>query len=194
MHEWCAEHAPQTTDGPATWKPGDPLWHLSACSYWDDLIAMRTYDLFHVTYPNAYDNYVKAMRARGLPCLMSADAFFDSEGVCEELDRLEERVQPRPGTLDSLVLMGGRDFLAEALAVTAAILFPDDHVYLAYANGQRRKGLRVIIPERRLVLDMVDFFLKTRECQSIRYSRGFTKMAYVFKSTLHDMFLFVPLS
>ena len=155
---------------------------------------MRTFDLFHDTYPNAYANYVKSMRARGLPCLMSADAFYNSDGVCEELDRLEKRAEPRPGTLDSLVLMGGRDFLAEALALVAAILFPRDHVYLAYANGQRRKGLRVIIPERRLVFDLVDFYLKTRECQSIRYSRGFSKMAYVFKSTQHDMFLFVPLT
>lgn len=159
MAEWCDEHAE------GTWRRGDPLWHLSDSEYWYELIMHRAQDVMDSRYPDPYASYVRTMSAQRLP-YSDEDGFFDSLYI-PVFDDVYEDMKPKPATLESLVLVGGRNYISRALALAAHKLFPDSTVVLGRCVGDESDETddtedRIYILEDRIKFDLLDHYFDTR--------------------------------
>lgn len=129
MQGWCATEAYFEADGSRpTWKRGEPIWSLSRTDYWWGKLldeAQRVDE--EVNGPHRHQHFRAAMlRAANI-------RYIDEEDLHEAyfsivVSRIEEDLKPKPGTLESLVLFSGRNFLHYALMATARILFGEDRV------------------------------------------------------------------
>lgn len=162
MLDWCFERAPYTADGVRpTWHPGDPLWHLSCTNHWDAIITDRVDAKMDVLFPDPYRAYKRTMEAQFLP-VVSEETFHDTiffEEWHSTYDKVYKECQPRHGTLESLVLVMGSNYLVFALAVTACLLFPDKRVFIV-RNGTGNDF--VVLPDDGIVFDLIGYYNKTR--------------------------------
>lgn len=166
MEEWCAEHAYPNEDGSRpTWRRGDPLWHLSISDAWqtflDDAVMKRL-------PKSPYALYKRTMEASRLP-VMDEYAYHDMvlAYVCrsDEYTQLVQEYEPKPGTLDSLVMFGGETHLAFPLALCARHMFPGATIIL----GENVRGKFVLMPDEGIVFDLVDFYDSTRRGLDFHY-------------------------
>lgn len=197
MVEWCREHAHRQPDGSApTWRTGQPLWHLSITEFWIARFVDLANARMDALYPcDAFQQYKRTMRARGLPHATDPYDFYTtvfSRAWEEAFDDVLREKEPRAGTLDSLVLFGGRNYVFEALAATATRMFPGERVCVAARHDGKRHGTYVILPDRRRVFDLNDAFL-AREGHRVRYPRGFKIEADVVRLTdqIDNFFIYV---
>lgn len=192
MDRWCVRVAGRVD---AAWRRGDPLWHLSLDDYWRTHMLRLTNDRMDALYPgNAHAAYVKTMSARALPYARDPDDFYETvwrRAWEQEHDAVERANTPRDGTLESLVLVGGREFVLEAMALTAARMFPGERICVSRKYGSAREGRFITLPDRREVFDILDFYYMTRLGGEKRYPRGFRQLArLVHLGGVHDDFDF----
>lgn len=165
MDQWCAEHAYPNSDGSRpTWRRGDPLWRLSSPARWWDIIDDAALQNIGKIFPR-YSLYKRTMDAQCLPAV-DEDAFDDMviESVVDsdEYAKLEQEHEPKPGTLESLVMFGGRKSLTVPLALCAQHMFPNSTIDFGISNGY------VLIDEG-IVFDLEDFYLSTRRNDRVQY-------------------------
>lgn len=161
MWEWCAQHAPLRNGAPPTWRRGEPLWDLSSHDRWDGMIEDAANENFNKIWRPSYSLYARTMKAQCLP-VMDLDAFDEMvrESVHESYLKLLQEYEPKPGTLESLVMFGGRNFLSLPLAICARNMFPDSAIVLGVPPGTNNEF--VLLPTEGIVFDIEDYILSTR--------------------------------
>lgn len=162
MATWCVEHAYRRPDGThPTWQPGDPLWHLSRTDHWDDVISEAVDAKMDELLPDPYGAYKRTMHASFLPVL-DPDAFFETilrEEWQAMYDAEYDKHKPKPGTLESLVLVTGANYMAFALAVAACHMFPDKRVSVV----QNCKGdMYAVQRDDGIIFDLAGYYHTTR--------------------------------
>lgn len=168
MDCWCEEEHGHIDDSQPMWHRGDPLWELSSSNLWDEIIDDAVNKDLWKIWPS-YSLYTRTMKAQRLP-VMDIEAFddmvFDDVLNSDEFVKFRQEHEPKPGTLESLVMFGGRNHLLFPLALCAKHMFPDATIAL----GQNvRGGQFVILPEEATVFDLEDFYLSTRRGYIVQY-------------------------
>lgn len=177
MENWCEFHAPRNPDGSApTWRYGDPLWHLGRADFWDDVLEPQIDARLLAMYPDPYRCYKRTMQAQHLPVL---DKHKFNEAIMfrvweSEYDKLRKELEPKPGTLESLVLIQGKNYLTWALAFTASIMFPDSDIIIA---RNARGDMFTLLPKEGIVFDLLDFYM--HKYQGVR-RRQYSRMKFRF--------------
>lgn len=162
MKTWCATHAYQEPDGSRpTWTKGEPLWHLSRTDYWHTLHEDEVNEIVAARYDAEFAAFKKRLAEEGrvIDDEDELDELFDEEVGWDRWAAVHNSFKPKPGTLESLVLVGGHNFMAAALEATARKLFPDGQVLtlLDYDNDVKR---RVVSHSQNLEFDLITFYLR----------------------------------
>lgn len=158
MHYWC-RHVITTQNGAGrSWHIGEPLWNLSSKKqYWETKILDKIYE--EVERYSMFQTFLKRthdIRGKKFKDMELAYSAFVS--TC--FDALFEEFQPRPNTIESLILVGGKNFLTSSLHETASMLFPDD--IIIWTSDTKNNNV-LLIPEHHIVFDMVEFYFATRD-------------------------------
>jgi hypothetical protein len=180
MAAWCERHAPRNCDGSVKqWRPGEPLWHLSRTDFWDEIISEQVEAHLDSLYPDPYGAYKRTMEAQFLP-VVDPDTFSETILRDEWMAMYNEAYDdyaPKRGTLESLVLICGKNYMTWALAFAASILFPDSDVVIA-RNGSG--DTFALVPDKGLVLDVVEHFMRTRLKMPSREHKQYNRMKFRF--------------
>lgn len=161
MAEWCRSEAYYTADGSRpTWCKGEPLWQLSRTDYWDNKFLVESQRIDEETNgPRRYKYFADAMRR-------AANIEYGDEDEMHKayytivLERIQKSMEPKPGTLESLVLFMGRNYIHEALLTTASLLFGEENVS---EEENSEEGLFVVVDDQRLVFDLLGYYFWTRD-------------------------------
>ena len=172
MRWWCAEQAYLGADGERPTWTRQPLWELSRTDFWANKFMDRANEITQ----DFYGEYANVAKARGLPrlrpdaenygmCDCDGDGDSDGDGKCngecrgaferafdEAYKRAMRELAPRPGTLESLVMVMGGEYLAPALRKVAKLLFPGCKV------THRGHPVTVRTPEENVRLSPIDYY------------------------------------
>ena len=163
MDTWCATQAHFEADGSRpTWTEGEPLWHLSKTDYWGTKIQ----DAADKDIERATACAKKTLSAQGLDLNEYRKRQWgpgDREEYEDEPDELWDRMfeeimsrhEPKPGTIESLILFLGRNFMCRALLKTAQLMFGEEECGLF----EEPCGDEVVlIPNQKLAFDLLYYF------------------------------------
>ena len=167
MDYWCKHEAYVELDNNTpTWNIGDPLWHLSRSDYWLEKISQKVEN--KMERENTVAVYKKRMEAiYGFPIFTNDIADNDDPPLYETIyktcyDAIWEDFEPKKGTIDSLIMIMGNNYMTDALYLAAKKLFPTNHVL--YDEDQY--GTRtILIVEKFIVFDLMGFYFQTRDEQ-----------------------------
>lgn len=158
MDEWCEEHNIFAKN----WKQNDPLWIYSITDYWDQNVYDAAQD--EIEKYNMLDTCRKRLeqiQGRHVSKEHAAE-WFEAYGR----QQLEEDYEPKQDSIDSLIIAGGQhyDVLTFALFQTAQHLFPDaNSMCVTVTRGANEEYPVVLIPDQKLVFDLLGYYFKTRE-------------------------------
>lgn len=149
MQAWCEERESIMPDGrKRTWKRGDPLWHMSCISdYWctKTIAAAEEY----IECNGCLAKFRRTMEQHGRIFHDRSSAWEAFHHVC--WDSIFESMEPKPDTLESMIMDIGSVYLYNALYTAARKMFPDEDV--AWTD----KGT-VLLPGRKLVFDFIEYY------------------------------------
>ena len=190
MDTWCATHAPSSFKAEGsrpTWTEGQPLWHLSRTDYWSTKIQ----DAAAEDLQRADACAKKTLSAQGLDLNEYRKRQWgpnDREEYEDEPDELwirmfqeiTRRHQPKPGTIESLILFMGRNFMCHALLKTAQLMFGEEECGLFEEPCGANAGDDVVlIPNQKLVFDLLYYFFSKDSKYSFGMLHGKTYNAMV---------------
>lgn len=141
---------------PKIWKKRDPLWYLEDSDYHEDKIIRAVYK--KLENENVYHNYIKTMKH------IFPGKRMDSEEFSFALDdfflkAFRKECSHQPHTIDSLALIGGRNFISSALYKCAKQLFPYCQIYYI-ENGSHDL---VYLPDEKIIFDLISYYQVTRD-------------------------------
>jgi len=164
MDSWCATEAYFEPDGSRpTWTEGEPLWHLSRTDYWSTKIL----EAANEEMERAEACAKKTLSAQGLDLNEYRKRQWgpgDREEYEDEPDELSNRMfeeimsryEPKYGTIESLILYMGRNFMCYALLKTAQLMFGEE----ACGLFEEPCGDNVVlVPGQKLVFDLLYYFI-----------------------------------
>lgn len=159
MDNWCIYE--YGTVVKPTWSKGEPLWHLARTDYHDTQIWKRIEEriknermvyYYKRTMDNIFPSKYKKMTLDQIKT-----EFYD---ICSE--KIYEECSPKPHTIDSLVLVMGKNYISNALYACAEKLFPYNEVIFYNGNGTNGDSDEIYIREPKIVFDLLDFYYVSR--------------------------------
>lgn len=149
MQDWCENRAGTLPDGSKrTWKRGDPLWNM--CNH-SDYWCMRTIAATeeYIERNGCLAKFKRTMEQQGR-------VFYDRRSVEEAFhrvcwDSIFETMEPKPDTLESMIICTGSAYLYNALDTAARRMFPDEDV-VCTAEGM------VLLPGKKMVFDFMTYY------------------------------------
>jgi hypothetical protein len=128
MRVWCDENAYQDykTGKQPVWRRGRAIWELGRTDYWSQ--RMINYANDQAKRIGLAQQLEQRRREQGI-MLSEDEVDFEFIKACEVLG---DHVEPKPGTLASLVLMMGQNMLSDATCAAYNQMYPHDD--LAYAQ------------------------------------------------------------
>lgn len=148
MDAWCENEAPIGS----SWKRGDSLWRLSRTDYWDTCIRQAVEA--KIEDDRMLESYRKMMRAKGWPCAGLPMTLWKS---------LYDELSPKHGTLASLILVGGKNYVSEALYAAAESLFPGHTVHYFGSDCQAQDDEILIVDpggSHGIVFDLYGYYFQ----------------------------------
>lgn len=173
MDNWCIyeafyKHQSDGTMVKPIWSKGEPLWHLSRTDYH----ATKIWNISNKRIENErmITNYEKRMIeiCPSKYTKMSKDEinieFYD---ICSE--KINDECSPKPHTLESLILVMGKNYISDALFACAEKLFPNNDIIYYHGNGNIDKtdNDQIYIYDHKIVFDLLDFYYVTRDNSKI---------------------------
>ena len=161
MDDWCDERAYYDRDEDGhlrkpTWHRGDSLWQYSVTDYHAER-SLEAANLLMET-ENMAVQLLAAVRRGGLD--ITLDQLCGRNEPTETWNRAFEeckrRCQPKRGTLESMILWAGEEFLQEAHFVCACELFPEEQIAVAEMPGDLYS--RVTLCKQHLVFDFLGYW------------------------------------
>lgn len=149
MQAWCENRGGTLPDGSKrTWKRGDPLWHM--CNH-SDYWCTRTIDAAeeYIERNDCLAKFRRTMEQQGR-------VFYDRRSLEEAFhhvcfDQIMKDVEPKPDTLESMIICTGSAYLYNALDTAARRMFPGEDV-VCTAEGM------VLLPGKKLVFDFMTYY------------------------------------
>lgn len=150
------------------WKRGDPIWKFSRTRYWQKQIsalAEKEVD----TIPDPFEMYRKLMKNKGFPVFAKNWEEIEYTDLGNELyfmwnnkvEEIEKKYEPEPNSLESIMLIKGKNYLSWVFKKVANILFPNCTVFILNVDRAKQNN-RVFIKEMKLMFDPYDSFFSTR--------------------------------
>lgn len=144
-----------------TWKKNDPLWSICTSQYWVDKLCEKVelyideHDLM-----TKYKKRMEQIQCRKFPSDIDTiialwDSFYSS---CYDI--LIKEVEPKPHTLESLVLVDGKNYISYVLYEIAKQLFPNDDVIVTHYKCHCDM---ILVVQKKIVFDLLGFYFYTRE-------------------------------
>ena len=161
MMEWCEERACYDRDEAGqlqkpTWHRGDSLWQYSITDYHAERSMEAANKLMESE--NVGANLLAAVRRGGVD--ITHDQLCGRDDATElwnrAFDECERRCLPKRGTLESMILWAGEEFLEDAHLVCACELFPEEQVAVAECPGDHYR--RVFLCKQHRVFDMLGYW------------------------------------
>lgn len=146
---------------------GDPLWKFGKDYgyYWyqkihedDEDFAMNR-NSFVRSMANVHPGFiVRGNKMRSTR--KDLDEFFMDNPVHDEYcDRQREKNAPKPDTLESMILIGGKEYLIKPLFHAADMLFDEEVLIIQDVDGKDQ----IVIPGKKIVFDLFNFYHITRD-------------------------------
>ena len=155
MDDWCQTHAYFVNGNERpTWNKGEPLWHLSRTDYHYSKMMDQAND--KVEKDHIFQTYKKRM---GEITGRKFDDFDDDDIYNRCFDEIMEEFKPKRHTIDSLILVHGKNYISNALFESAQLLFPDDDIM----NFTSSDSEIIINVSKKIVFDLLDFYFSTRD-------------------------------
>jgi hypothetical protein len=158
IDQWCIGHA--NTDGNGnrpSWSEGDPLWQLSRTDFWDLNIndSIDTHINTHRYVENLQKTWRMNLTRPNCSRHQATDAMYEIMRISGEYKRLYDLYSPKPDTIESLILVLGKNHMSHALFHVAHHMFPhDDIIFTIDKQGHDV----ILIPALHTVFDLFDFF------------------------------------
>ena len=162
------EYNPDTDKKSRMYNRGDPLWKFGNDDgdYWDEKIhddddenfAMNR-NSFVRSMANVHPGFiVRGNKMRSTR--QDLDEFFmDNPAHDEHCDMQREKNAPKPDTLESMILIGGKQYLIKPLFHAADMLFDEEVLIIQDVDGKDQ----IVIPEKKIVFDLFNFYYITRD-------------------------------
>ena len=129
------------------WNIGDPIWHLSRSSHHDSEMLKKAEQ--YIRDKNIFNIYKKRMREISNKIFANDDQAYEHfTSTC--LASIKDTFKPKTGTLDSLILVGGKEYINDAIYKCASNIFPGEELIMNMDT--------VIVPERKIVFDLYGFY------------------------------------
>lgn len=156
MKVWCKHEAYFDSDGKKPkWNKGSPLWNLSRTDYHSTKMLDKANE--KNDREQIVETYRKQMEIKTGKKI--DDDEFDE--MCIELfEKLEEEFEPKPGTIDSLILVMGKNYLTRTLKYCAKQLFPNDNVKVIKDSDNSDM---ILVLNQRIVFDLLNYYFSTRD-------------------------------
>lgn len=157
MDDWCNGNYHGTP-----WKRGDPLYKFSRTDFWAREIDEAASE-FVDSQPGAFREYTSLMARKGFHHVTD---YYDFE--CsdlehrisnEELRQIERKFGPAPDSLESLIVIMGKNYLVEPFARCARIMFPTSGVQVTEDDTGNN---HIWVEDEHIYFDIYDFFFSTR--------------------------------
>jgi hypothetical protein len=164
MATWCENEAYYITDEHGNkktpiWTKGEPLWHLSRTDYWSNQLDKKAqYEIAQYDLVNTFHNRLEQVLGQTFTKDLITQLFHEK---C--YDYIYDHYKPKPDTIDSLILVLGKNYISTALLTVAELLFPDCEVCFENHNTA---GDTILIKEHKLVFDLLDYYYTTRDGDS----------------------------
>lgn len=153
MQNWCRDHAYYEPDGTKpVYKHGDPLWKFSRTDYWATKHMDAAND--YVEQNDCVAKFKRTMEQQGRKFSdddAAYEAFFE---IC--FDDICSLFEPKPDTLESMIMIMGGQFLYPAMAEAARVMELDDYIV------QTEEGV-VLLPGKKLVFDFTGYYFDVVE-------------------------------
>jgi hypothetical protein len=172
MDGWCEYDAPREDGKPMVYKRGDQLWEFSCTDYWPERIFHRC----DKDRTEMYDAFNKRMRQLHPRMFMqnnkfnneAAGEYMEECGFSHEVeDILYEKHKPKNNSLESFIMMRGKNYISHALFEASKILFYPEAEMVQDLDGHDL----ILIPDMKIVFDLYNFYFITRDndtCESFR--------------------------
>jgi hypothetical protein len=154
MQNWCKEQAYYLPDGSKpTWKRGEPLWHLSRTDYWAQKQMDAAND--YIERNDCFNKFKRTMAQQGRTFCDDDDARFAFHEICWE-QIADDVATPLPDSLESLIMVMGREYLCDALATAATEMEVDDTVV-------QTPDCLILLPNKHMVFDFMSYYFDVVE-------------------------------
>lgn len=135
------------------WRRGDALWEYSKTDYWVEKHVNLAFE--HIEEHGLVQKYARTKRNLGF-CLTDEQAF---EGFLETcFGEIEEQFHPKPGSLESLIMISGKNFIMPVLYEVAELIFGNCIMVEDYDENWV-----VLVPDQKIVFDLYNWYFETRE-------------------------------
>jgi len=155
------------------YERGDPLWEFGRTDYWackiyEDPRDKDETDITVKAFAKSMMNVHPGLLIRGKPkpgrVMPECDEdlvgqFYTTSGaMSEQMDRQHAKRAPKPDTLESMIMMMGKNFIRDPLFVAAEMLF-GDAILIKDIDGNSL----ILIPHEKIVFDLYNFYFITRD-------------------------------
>jgi hypothetical protein len=131
----------------------DKLWTLTNNNYWESRKRRLAKD--HIHSNGLYNKFAytwKNINAFGTPTKEQFYALYGKD--------IEKEMEPKPGTIDNLIIADNSNIIANPLLVVADCLFPNSTVWQTWDYDE---CVFTLVNEEHLIFDLTRYFLNTRE-------------------------------
>jgi hypothetical protein len=175
MEQWQEDNPTYTYTGDThklrTYERGDPLWEFGRTDYWACKISPDDDDETDIAaraFVKSLTNVHPGLIFRGAtkPGRLVPERDMDLElnyymlsNVPNELyEQQYKKNAPKPDSLESMIMMMGKNFIREPLLTSAYILFGDAEL-IKDVDGNSL----ILIPHEKIVFDLYNFYFITRD-------------------------------
>jgi len=175
MEKWQEDSPTYTYTGDTPklrpYERGDPLWEFGRTDYWACKISPfddDETDICHTAFVKAVMNVHPGLIFRGAPkpgrviperdMDLECNFYTISGALGEECERQHIKNAPKPDSLESMIMMMGKNFIREPLFTAAWMLFGDAEL-IKDVDGNDL----ILIPHKKLVFDLYNFYFITRD-------------------------------
>jgi len=157
MVVWCKKEAYFLHDEKGKkYKPKwekQPLWSLGKTDHWDTIITEKINNL----PKSEFEKYKENLRSQGKVVEEPEDEFDENPVFDDYFDEKYEEFSPKPDTIESFIMVMGKNYLSSPLKATACVFFGEKDVLMC--EGERGGDL-VLVPEERIIFDLFDYYFE----------------------------------
>jgi hypothetical protein len=163
MESWCETDAPWEDGKPMTYERGDQLWEFGRTDYWHEKIMSAGEEEEHEMY-KIFSKRLQQIH----PQMFVDDIDHVSEwnysvecGFADEVGKQTwEKYKPKKDSLESFIMMMGKNYVSHALYVAAFDMFDDDEPTMVKdCDGNDL----ILFSNKKIVFDLYNFYFLTRD-------------------------------
>lgn len=139
------------------WQKNEPLWFLTESNYWDERASYLANN--HIISQNVTKHFKTSFNHATGYVFKNND---EARSLMNKLvtPHIQSDFYPKDNTLESLVLLGGKNYVSNALYRVCIELFPNDRVIYTLDNQMNDA---ILLPDQKMVFDLEGYVLSEIE-------------------------------